>query len=167
MNGVLGALELLRSSSWIRQQRRLVKTAASFIESLMTILNDVLDHSKIAGKLNSGAHAAVVASPRRLVVVLFHANAEAKGLTLVLDVDPEAGQLGAGRRVAAQQVLLNPWQCDQVHRARRRVVAGCARRARHAAWPRVHVEGGRQRRRAARRPGPAFQPFQQVDTAQP
>ena len=55
MNGVLGALELLRGSKLDPQQRRLVKTAASSGESLMTILNDVLDHSKIeAGKLNLG-----------------------------------------------------------------------------------------------------------------
>ena len=53
MNGVLGALELLRHSELDAQQRRLVKTAASSGESLMAILNDVLDHSKIeAGKLN-------------------------------------------------------------------------------------------------------------------
>ena len=52
MNGVLGALELLRNSGLDPQQRRLVRTAASSGESLMSIINDVLDHSKIeAGKL--------------------------------------------------------------------------------------------------------------------
>jgi two-component system, sensor histidine kinase len=52
MNGVLGALDLLRQTSLDPRQRRLVKTAAASGESLMDILNDVLDHSKIeAGKL--------------------------------------------------------------------------------------------------------------------
>jgi signal transduction histidine kinase len=52
MNGVLGALDLLRRSPLSAEQRRLVRTAASSGTSLMEILNDVLDHSKIeAGKL--------------------------------------------------------------------------------------------------------------------
>jgi signal transduction histidine kinase len=52
MNGVLGALDLLRQTPLDLRQRRLVKTAADSGESLMDILNDVLDHSKIeAGKL--------------------------------------------------------------------------------------------------------------------
>src|SRR5207247_8559428 len=80
MNGVLGALDLLRHSQLEEHQRRLVKTAASSGESLMAILNDVLDHSKIeAGKLN------LVAAPMSLhamaaqVAALLRTNAEAKG----------------------------------------------------------------------------------------
>ena len=45
MNGVLGALELLRHSELSVSQRQLVRTAASSGESLMSILNDVLEHS--------------------------------------------------------------------------------------------------------------------------
>jgi signal transduction histidine kinase len=53
MNGVLGSLDLLRHSKLDDHQRQLVKTAASSGSSLMDILNDVLDHSKIeAGKLS-------------------------------------------------------------------------------------------------------------------
>ena len=52
MNGILGALDLLRHSQLNADQRRLVRTASSSGTSLMAILNDVLDHSKIeAGKL--------------------------------------------------------------------------------------------------------------------
>ena len=52
MNGVLGALDLLRHSGLTPAQKELVRTAASSGSSLMAILNDVLDHSKIeAGKL--------------------------------------------------------------------------------------------------------------------
>jgi signal transduction histidine kinase/CheY-like chemotaxis protein len=108
MNGVLGALELLRSSRLDPQQRRLVKTAASSGESLMTILNDVLDHSKIeAGKLS------LVRSPLSLhatassVVALFRANAETKGLALVLDIDPETADCVLGDAQRLKQVLLN------------------------------------------------------------
>jgi signal transduction histidine kinase len=52
MNGVLGAMDLLKETQLDGRQRRLVRTAAQSGESLMEILNDVLDHSKIeAGKL--------------------------------------------------------------------------------------------------------------------
>ncbi|HWI10563.1 MAG TPA: histidine kinase dimerization/phospho-acceptor domain-containing protein, partial [Burkholderiaceae bacterium] len=90
MNGVLGALELLRRSPLDPDQRRLVRTASSSGASLMAILNDVLDHSKIeAGKLT------LVDAPLSLhamalsVISLFRGNAEAKGLQLSLEIDPE------------------------------------------------------------------------------
>jgi signal transduction histidine kinase/CheY-like chemotaxis protein len=108
MNGVLGSLELLRRSRLDDQQRRLVRTAASSGESLMAILNDVLDHSKIeAGKL-SLTHAplslhALAAS----VVSLFRANAEGKGLALVLDVEPTVADWVIGDAQRLKQVLLN------------------------------------------------------------
>ena len=109
MNGVLGALELLRQTTLDTRQRRLVKTAFSSGESLMDILNDVLDHSKIeAGKLS------ILPSPMSLHTVaqhatqLFRANAEARELTLVLALDERNvpdGVIGDAPRL--KQVLLN------------------------------------------------------------
>ncbi len=108
MNGVLGALELLRSSRLDPQQRRLVKTAASSGESLMAILNDVLDHSKIeAGKLNLVRNPLSLHATASSVVALFRANAETKGLSLVLDVDPEAANWVLSDAQRIKQVLLN------------------------------------------------------------
>ena len=108
MNGVLGALELLRRSPLDADQRRLVRTAASSGSSLMTILNDVLDHSKIeAGKLN------FLQSPFSLhtlavsVISLFRGNAEAKSLRLALDMDPEVEEWLIGDAQRLKQVLLN------------------------------------------------------------
>jgi len=108
MNGVLGALELLRSSKLDPQQRRLVKTAASSGESLMTILNDVLDHSKIeAGKLNLGRAPLSLHATAASVIALFRANAEAKGLALVLDLEPMVANHVLGDAQRLKQVLLN------------------------------------------------------------
>ncbi len=108
MNGVLGALELLRSSSLDPQQRRLVKTAASSGESLMAILNDVLDHSKIeAGKLSLLRAALSLHTTAGSVVALFRANAQAKGLSLVLDLEPTVGDRVLGDAQRLKQVLLN------------------------------------------------------------
>ncbi|MES1162615.1 MAG: ATP-binding protein, partial [Rhizobacter sp.] len=108
MNGVLGALELLRGSKLDTQQRRLVKTAASSGESLMMILNDVLDHSKIeAGKLNLMRLPLSLHATASSVVALFRANAQAKGLTLVLDLGPGVVDRVIGDAQRLKQVLLN------------------------------------------------------------
>ena len=108
MNGVLGALDLLRHSKLDTSQRRLVRTAASSGVSLMSILNDVLDHSKIeAGRLEL---ARASFSPRLVagaVIALFRANAEGKGLSLSLDIDPETVEWAFGDAPRLKQVLLN------------------------------------------------------------
>jgi signal transduction histidine kinase/CheY-like chemotaxis protein len=108
MNGVLGALELLRRSQLDPQQRRLVKTAASSGESLMMILNDVLDHSKIeAGKLHINRAPLSLHATAASVVALFRANAHAKGLSLVLDLEPTVADRVLGDAQRLKQVLLN------------------------------------------------------------
>ena len=108
MNGVLGALELLRQTPLEQRQRRLVKTASASGESLMDILNDVLDHSKIeAGKLTMATtlmslHSVVAASTS-----LFRVNAEARGLSVTLQLDADVADAVIGDAPRLKQVLLN------------------------------------------------------------
>jgi len=108
MNGVLGALDLLRHSDLDMRQRGLVRTAASSGSSLMAILNDVLDHSKIeAGKLTLSYAPASLHAMAHSVIALFTSNAEAKRLhlSLTIDEDVEDWVLTDSQRV--KQVLLN------------------------------------------------------------
>ena len=108
MNGVLGALELLRRSQLDVDQRRLVRTAASSGTSLMSILNDVLDHSKIeAGKLSLQYVPVSLHTMAQSVVALFRANAEGKGLGLTLEVEPEVEDWVICDSQRLKQVLLN------------------------------------------------------------
>ncbi len=108
MNGVLGALELLRRSPLDTDQRRLVRTAASSGSSLMTILNDVLDHSKIeAGKLNLSHTPFALHTLAVSVIALFRGNAEAKGLKLTLDLESDVEEWVIGDAQRLKQVLLN------------------------------------------------------------
>ncbi|KQW40233.1 ATP-binding protein [Rhizobacter sp. Root404] len=108
MNGVMGSLELLRRSVLDPDQRRLVRTASQSSASLMSILNDVLDHSKIeAGKLSLvdapvSLHAMAVS-----VMTLFRGNADAKGLTLNLDIEPDVEDWVLTDAQRLKQVLLN------------------------------------------------------------
>jgi signal transduction histidine kinase/CheY-like chemotaxis protein len=108
MNGVLGSLELLRRTPLDLSQKRLVKTASSSGESLMAILNDVLDHSKIeAGKLTLAASPMSLQAIANSVAALFRANAESKGLELLLDIDSQLPPQVIGDAQRLKQVLLN------------------------------------------------------------
>ena len=108
MNGVLGALELLRHSQLDANQRRLVRTAASSGESLMSILNDVLDHSKIeAGKLGLVHAPMSLHSLAASVAALFRANAENKRLELRFEIEPDVANWVVGDAQRLKQVLLN------------------------------------------------------------
>ncbi len=108
MNGVLGALELLRQTTLDTRQRRLVKTAAALGESLMLILNDVLDHSKIeAGKLTLAPTTMSLHSVVSAATALFKANAEQRGLTVTLNVGPGVPDSVIGDGPRLKQVLLN------------------------------------------------------------
>jgi signal transduction histidine kinase len=108
MNGVLGALDLLRQTSLDMRQRRLVKTAAASGESLMDILNDVLDHSKIeAGKLVLASTPMSLHSVVASATALFRANAESRGLTITLQMGDGVPDGVIGDAPRLKQVLLN------------------------------------------------------------
>ena len=108
MNGVLGALDLLRETPLDNRQRRLVRTAAASGSSLMDILNDVLDHSKIeAGKLVLTTSPVSLHSILASAAALFRDTAVRRGLKVNLEVDDALpdGILTDGQRL--KQVLLN------------------------------------------------------------
>ncbi|MEO7335219.1 MAG: ATP-binding protein, partial [Caldimonas sp.] len=108
MNGVLGALELLRRSALDPDQRRLVRTASSSGASLMAILNDVLDHSKIeAGKLTFVDAPLSLHNMALSVIALFRGNAEAKGLQLSVEIEPDVENWVIGDAQRLKQVLMN------------------------------------------------------------
>jgi signal transduction histidine kinase/CheY-like chemotaxis protein len=108
MNGVLGSLELLRQTGLDPRQRHLVKTAAASGESLMDILNDVLDHSKIeAGKLSLAAMPMSLHAVAASAAALFRANAESRSLALWLRLDPDVPDGVIGDAPRLKQVLLN------------------------------------------------------------
>ena len=108
MNGVLGSLDLLRHSTLDDHQRHLVNTAVSSGSSLMDILNDVLDHSKIeAGKLNIRPSPVSIRALAGSVIALFRANAESKGLKLQLFIADDVHDWVIADSQRLKQVLLN------------------------------------------------------------
>jgi len=108
MNGVLGALDLLRRSALDGPQRRLVKTALSSGETLLAIINDVLDHAKIeAGKLTLKPAVTSLHALAASVTALLRASAQARGLALELEIGPQAPDHVVVDALRLKQVLLN------------------------------------------------------------
>ncbi|QID18961.1 response regulator [Nitrogeniibacter mangrovi] len=108
MNGVLGMIELLRNTPVNERQARMIDTLHGSAESLLYLINDVLDVSKIeAGKLELDP---VDFSPARAVedvALLFAERAQQKGVELVLQVAPDVPALVSADSHRFRQVLNN------------------------------------------------------------
>jgi signal transduction histidine kinase/DNA-binding response OmpR family regulator/HPt (histidine-containing phosphotransfer) domain-containing protein len=108
MNGIIAATDLLLGQSFPERARHFLKIIHNCAHSLLGIINDILDFSKIeAGKLS------LEKAPFRLDDVLervsevFASSAAAKGIELVIDVDPNAPKALIGDALRLQQVFTN------------------------------------------------------------
>ncbi len=108
MNGVVGMVDILQQTALDADQRRMLDTISKSSLCLLTILNDILDYSKIeAGKL------AVEHIPTSLnevvqgVVQLMTSTASAKSVSLSVWVNPELPQWVYSDPTRLRQVLLN------------------------------------------------------------
>ena len=108
MNGVIGMLELLLTTALTAEQRDYANTAHDSGEALLTIINDILDLSRIeAGKLLLAPRDF---EPRRLIestVEALLAKAREKQIALLTFVAPDVPLLLRGDPDRLRQVLLN------------------------------------------------------------
>jgi two-component system, sensor histidine kinase and response regulator len=108
MNAIIGLSELLERSSLDPQQRRHVRTILGASRSLLQILNDVLDYSRIdAGRM---ALEETAFSLRRLVqevVELFRDEASGKGVELIVEVMENVPDALLGDPMRIRQILVN------------------------------------------------------------
>jgi len=108
MNGVLGSVDLLLRTTLDADQRDQLRIVRSSGESLLAILDDLLDASKIeAGALVLEAARFDPVALVREVVALHRPIADTKGLSLVLDVGPETPTETIGDALRIRQVITN------------------------------------------------------------
>ncbi len=107
MNGVLGMAELLLRSTLNSQQRRIAETVRRSGESLLTVINDVLDFSRIeAGKLDLQLTEFDLNASIEDAVECLAARGQAKGLEIVCMFESELPLL-LGDPQRARQVITN------------------------------------------------------------
>jgi len=108
LNGVLGMIGLLLAGPLNPTQRHQAELIRSSGQALLTVLNDILDLSKIeAGRME------LELAPYRLldavqdVVQLLAVRAQARGLVLALHADPDLPAVVIGDASRLRQVLFN------------------------------------------------------------
>ena len=108
MNGVMALAELLADSRLDLGQQEMVRTIQQAGEDLLSIINDILNYSKIeAGQI---ALEQIPCSPRRLIdgaAALMRPKAQAKGLGFSVTIDPATPEWVLGDPTRLRQVMLN------------------------------------------------------------
>ncbi|WP_447911440.1 ATP-binding protein [Brevundimonas bullata] len=108
MNGVLGAAQLLSATRLEGTQREYLSIIRNSGDNLLSLLNDILDMTKIeAGKMSFDIVDIEVDDLHRRIIGPFEAQAEAKGLTLVSTFEGELPALVRGDPLRVCQVVQN------------------------------------------------------------
>ena len=108
MAAVLGALECLAQDDLGDVRNRCLRMAENAAKSLMDLIGDILDFSRIeAGKLSLKEVAFALRPCLDDTFDMLKLSATQKGLTLTLDIDSEIPTLFLGDPVRLQQVLIN------------------------------------------------------------
>jgi signal transduction histidine kinase/AmiR/NasT family two-component response regulator len=108
MNGVLGMAQALSATPLDDRQQRLLKVVRESAETLLALLNDILDMSKVeAGKLELETIAYEPTSLARSACDLFGQRASEKGLLLRTEMDPSALGWRLGDPSRLRQIVFN------------------------------------------------------------
>lgn len=108
MNGVMGMTELLSSTPLTTQQNQYTQTISRSAQTLLQIINDILDLSKIeAGRVELESRPFDFEYVIDDCIALLAAQAQDKCLDLVADVDPQTPRILIGDEVRVRQVIIN------------------------------------------------------------
>ncbi|MGJ8532438.1 MAG: PAS domain S-box protein [Alphaproteobacteria bacterium] len=108
LNGVLGMLNLLSDGEMSSQQKSMIKTARDSGKSLLAIINDILDYSKLeAGQMIMEQEVFSVAETVKAVGEIIYPLAAGKEVALETEVSNTVPAASKGDQGRLRQVLLN------------------------------------------------------------
>lgn len=108
LNGVLGVAEVLQSTRLDHRQRSLLDTIVNSGQALLSLINDILDLSRIeSGKLELSIADVSPLECLESVCDMFAVRARAKNLELIADIDPGVPDLVKTDVLRLRQVLVN------------------------------------------------------------
>ncbi len=108
MNGIVGMIDLALSTDLTADQYEYLAIVKSSAHSLLTVINDILDLSKVeAGKLQLNPVDFDLRENLEEAVRLIAFTAERKRLKLVCDLDPDIPQIVRADPIRLRQIVLN------------------------------------------------------------
>lgn len=108
LNGVLGMTSLLHDTTLNAEQAEYVDTIRVSGESLLNVINDVLDFSKIeSGNLELDPHIFSLRRCIKEVIDMFEGRAAEAGLNLIYEVSQDIPEHVAADSLRLKQVLIN------------------------------------------------------------
>jgi PAS domain S-box-containing protein len=108
MNAIMGMTELVLETQLDDQQYKLLRSVSTAAKSLMTILNDVLDVSKLeSGRMELEVIPFSILALATSVAELIEINATRKGLEVLVRVDDRLPPCSLGDPTKLRQVLIN------------------------------------------------------------
>lgn len=108
MNGVIGMASLLSSTKLTDEQREYTDTIQNCGESLLVVINDILDYSKIeSGKLELEQRDVDIRNCIEEVLDVFATKAAESGVDLIYEIDYNVPSLIVSDSVRLRQVLMN------------------------------------------------------------
>jgi len=108
MNGILGMMELALETELTEEQREMLSIVKTCADGLLTVINDILDLSKIeAGRLQLDCGRFDLDHDLEQIMKMFATAARQKGLSLSLHVAPDVPRVIIGDPVRLRQILIN------------------------------------------------------------